>query len=102
MPKKRNRKKPSRARYEESHPVFSTRVDRKTFDELIDHLKTAGCSRADFLKDSLGREKSMLKERVEMLARKELDPSLKERVEALEEERCLSPTWEGKSPGESP
>lgn len=85
MPKKAKKQKPSRARYEKAHPVFSARVDKETYDRLTNHLEGTGCSFADFLKDSLGREESMVERRVEMLAGRELDPSLEKRVEALEE-----------------
>ena len=77
-------KKPSRAKYEQSHPVFSARVDQETYKRLRGHLEGTGCSLSDFLKDALGREESMVEKRVQMLASKKVDPSLEDRVRCLE------------------
>lgn len=76
--------KPSRRRYEEKHPTVSFRLDREIYDRLREHLAGAGCSFADFIKDSLGREKSMIERRVEMLASRKADPSAEERLRFLE------------------
>ena len=81
----KTKKPPSRKRYEESHPVFSTRLDRDTLDRLKGHLKSTGYSRADFIKDNLGREESMVEKRVEILASREVGPSLEDRVRCLED-----------------
>ena len=64
MKKKTKHKMPSRARYDESHPVISGRLDRDTYDRLKGHLEESGCSFADFVKDTLGREDSMIEKRV--------------------------------------
>ena len=82
--KKKVTKKPSRARYKESHPVFSTRLDRETYDRLKKHLAGIGYSLSDFLKDALGREESMVEKRVEMPASRKADPSVEERLRLLE------------------
>ena len=76
--------KPSRARYEAEHPVFSARPDRATYDRLANHFNGTSCSLADFVNDSLGREESMVEKRIEMLAARKSDPSLEERVRILE------------------
>jgi hypothetical protein len=77
-------KKPSRKKYEESHPVFSARLDRDTYERLKEHLTGTGCSFAGFIKDSLGREESMIEKRVEMLASQKVEPSVEERLKYLE------------------
>jgi predicted nucleic-acid-binding Zn-ribbon protein len=79
------KKTPSRIKYEESHPVFSTRLDRGTFDHLNEHLRSTGYSRADFIKDALGRENSMIEKRVEMLASRQIDPPVEHRLRCLED-----------------
>jgi hypothetical protein len=79
-----DRKKPSRKRYEEEHPTVSFRLDRETYDRLKQHLDGSGCSFADFVKDSIGREESMVEKRVEMLASRKADPSVEERLRFLE------------------
>lgn len=61
---KQAKKKPSRVAYEETHPTISFRLDRETHDRLKEHLKATSCSFADFVKDALGREKTMVEERV--------------------------------------
>jgi hypothetical protein len=85
MKKKTKHKTPSRARYDESHPVISGRLDRDTYDHLKVYLEESGCSLADFVKDALGREESMVEKRVETLASRQADPSLEERVRCLED-----------------
>ena len=84
----KSKKSPSRIRYENSHHVFSTRLDRDSFDELNRNLKVTGCSRADFVKDKLGREQSMVKKRVEILASTEIIAPLEERIRELEDLVC--------------
>jgi hypothetical protein len=74
---------PSRLRYEQTHRVFSVRLDEETFTDLNNYLKSAGCSRADFVKNALGKERDMIKKRIEELASREVDPSLEEKVRFL-------------------
>lgn len=81
---KADKKKPNRKRYEEEHPTISFRVDRETYNGLKDHLAHTGCSFADFVKDSLGREKSMVEKRVEMLASHKVEPSFEDSLKWLE------------------
>jgi hypothetical protein len=86
MVKDRKRKKPpSRKKYEEEHPTLSFRLDRETQEHLKEHLVGTECSVADFVKDNLGREESMVEKRIETLASKQVDPSLEERVRCLED-----------------
>lgn len=80
----KSKKPPSRKRYEEEHPTISFRLDRESRKNLKEHLDGTGCSNADFVKDSLGREKSMIEKRVEMLASRQVDQSLEDRVRSLE------------------
>lgn len=51
---KGSHKPPSRIRYEQSHPVFSCRLDKKTHDLLQKRLDDAGLSFAQFVKSQLG------------------------------------------------
>ena len=54
------RLEPSRLAYEQSHPTVSFRLDREIRDRLKGYLSSTGCSFADFVKDALGREQSMV------------------------------------------
>ena len=83
--KKVNRKAPSRKRYEEQHPTMSLRLDIKDRKCLKEHLASAGCSLADFVKQHLRREESMIEKRVEILASMRMDPSLEGRLRCLED-----------------
>ena len=47
-------KPPSRIRYEQTHPVFSCRLDKQTHDLLQKRLDGAGLSLAQFVKSQLG------------------------------------------------
>ena len=78
-------KPPSKKRYDESHRVRSCRLDMETDKRLTQHLDSIGCSFADFVKDSLGREKSMVEKRVEVMASMQVAPALEERVRRLED-----------------
>jgi len=80
----KSKKPPSRKRYEEEHRTRSARLDRETNERLDKLLEGTGCSFADFIKDALGREEAMIEKRVEMLASRQVDPSLEERVRCLE------------------
>jgi len=81
---KESRKPPSRKRYEQEHPTVSFRLDRDTYKCLKGHLESTRCSFADFVKDALGREESMVEKRVELLASRQVDPLLEDRVRCLE------------------
>jgi len=83
--KKAYRKTPSRKRYEEQHPTISLRLDLEERKYFKEHLSAAGCSPADFVKQHLRREQSMIEKRVEELASRQVDPSLEERVRCLED-----------------
>ena len=86
MVKKRKiTKLPSRVRYDEQHHVRSCRLDADTDKLLSEHLDSANCSFADFVKDALGREKSMVEARVESMALKQVNRFLEERVNCLED-----------------
>jgi len=66
-------KPPSREKYEKEHPTVSFRLDKETHQRLKKHLDGTKCSVADFVKDSLGREDSMIAARVDILAAKEME-----------------------------
>lgn len=72
---KGNKKSPSRKRYEEEHPTVSFRLDRETYNSLQERLSGTGCSFADFVKDSLGREETLVEERVAKLASRKIEES---------------------------
>jgi len=82
---KRNKRPPSRKRYEEEHPTLSFRLDKETHQRLKQYLQDAGCSLADFVKDAVNKEESMVKKRVEMLASRQAPPSVEERLRCLED-----------------
>ena len=54
------RKPTSRKRSDERSLVKSCRLDLATDKLLTEHLNSISCSFADFVKDALGREKSMV------------------------------------------
>ena len=74
---KGTKKSPSRKRYEEEHPTVSFRLDRATYNSLQEYLSGTGCSFADFVKDALGREESMVERRVRKLASRKIEESEK-------------------------
>jgi hypothetical protein len=74
-------KLPSREKYEKENPTVSFRLDKETYQRLKKHLAGTKCSFADFVKDSLGREETMIEKRIQARA---------EQVDALKDElRCL-------------
>lgn len=70
---RKDKKTPSRIKYEEEHPTISFRLDRETKEQLEKHLEDAGCSFAVFVKDALGREKTMVEQRVAKLASRQIE-----------------------------
>lgn len=81
---KKSRKPPSRQRYDEQHRIRSVRLDKED-DERLDKLLTAlGLSYSDFMKAQIRKDEAMIEKRVEMLASRQTDPSLEERVRCLE------------------
>jgi hypothetical protein len=82
---KGKRKPPSRKRYEAEHPAITFRLDRATHDCLKEHLEGTGFSFADFIKGALGKERSMVEKRVKVLAAREADPSVEDRLRCLED-----------------
>ncbi len=82
---KKNRKPPSRTRYEQTHRVSSARLDEETTKELREHLARTRCSFANFVKGALGKEKEMVRKRIDMLASRELNPLVEDRLMCLED-----------------
>ncbi len=82
---KKSTKPPSRKRYEEEHRTRSARLDREDNELLDSLLEGTGCSFADFIKDALGREKSMVEKRVETQALKQIHPAIEHRLRCLED-----------------
>ncbi|MCL0063897.1 hypothetical protein M1O51_01875 [Dehalococcoidia bacterium] len=72
---KADKKKPSRKRYEEDNPTVSFRLDRETYDRLKNHLAGTSNSFATFVKDALGREESMIEQRVMTLTSRKIKES---------------------------
>ncbi len=72
-------KPPSREKYEKEHPTVSFRLDKETYQRLKGHLEGTKCSFADFVKDALGREETMIEKR--MQARGEQWDALQDEVE---------------------
>ena len=81
----KSKKSPSRKRYEEEHPTISFRLDRETRKNLKQHLDGSGCSFADFVEDSLGREKSMIEKRVNTHTSRQVIPTDEDRIRCLED-----------------
>jgi len=83
---KKDKRPPSRKRYEEQHPTSSFRLDKEMDRQFREHLKATGRSCADFVKDAMGREKSMIAKKIEELAsRQTTSSSVEERVRCLED-----------------
>lgn len=72
---KGSKKSPSRKRYEEAHPTRSCRLNREDDELLEEHLERTGHSYADFVKDHLRKEETMVEERVAQLALKKVKES---------------------------
>jgi predicted RNA-binding Zn-ribbon protein involved in translation (DUF1610 family) len=85
MVRKNKKKAPSRIRYEQEHPTRSCRLNKEDDELLGEHLEHSGRSFADFVKDHLRKEEAMVKERVEILASRKIDPSVEERLKYLED-----------------
>ena len=81
---KKGKKPPSRQRYEEEHRTRSCRLSKEDNELLEGHLEHTGRSFADFVKDHLREEQTMVKERVKVMASSQIDPSLEERARCLE------------------
>ena len=84
MPKKKKNKPPSRQRYEQENPTVSCRLDKETHQRLSEYLQNTGTSLADLLRDALGRENSMIEERIQMLANQQAPLSDEGRLNCLE------------------
>jgi len=69
---RKNKKAPSRMRYEQRHPTRSCRLNIEEDELLEEHLEGTLRSFADFVKDHLREEETMVKERVEILASKKV------------------------------
>ena len=82
---RRSRKPPSRKRYDEAHRVRSVRLD-KEYDERLDKLLTAlGLSFSDFMRAHIRNDEAMIEKRVEMLASRQIDPSVEHRLRCIED-----------------
>ena len=82
---KTNKKPPSRKRCEQEHPTRSCRLNKEDDELLEEHLEHTERSFADFVEDHLRKEEAMVKERVEILASRKIDPSVKDRLRFLED-----------------
>ena len=81
---KKRKKPPSRINYEDEYPTRSCRLTKEDDELLEEHLEHTGRSFTDFVKDHLREEEAMIKEKVEILASRKIDPSLEERTRCLE------------------
>jgi hypothetical protein len=81
---KGKRKPPSRKRYEEEHKTRSCRLTRDENRCLDKLLEGTGFSFGDFVRSWLGEEESLIKKRVEVLAKKKVPPVGEERLRCLE------------------
>ena len=59
---KRKHKPPSRIKYEQSHPVISTRISAQLHEQLKEYLASREESLADFIRESLGVQKPLIEE----------------------------------------
>jgi hypothetical protein len=69
----KSKKSPSRKRYEEAHPTRSCRLSKEDDELLEEHLKRAGRSFADFVKDHLRKEEALVEERAAQLALRKIE-----------------------------
>lgn len=94
MPRRGNAttpKPPSRERYEESHPVFSTRIPREVYDEILLRCEGMDWSFADFVKASI--QKLGPKLRKEILRRDEERTALYMQGYKAAKAKYLVTTW---------
>ncbi len=82
---KGKRKPPSRKRYEEEHQTRSCRLTRDENRRLDELLEGTGFSFGSFVRSWLGKEESLIKERVEVLAKKKVPPVGEERLRCIED-----------------
>lgn len=81
----KNRKPPSRQRYDEGHRVRSVRLDRE-HNELLDKLlEGAGWSYSDFVKAHIRKDAVMVERRIETLASRQVNPLFEGRLKCMED-----------------
>jgi len=62
------KRKPSRIRYEQTHPSMSFRLDKELRDQLNTYLQENGWSLADFIKVHLGKDREEIRAKSALLA----------------------------------
>jgi hypothetical protein len=83
MPRHRpTRKKPSRARYEETHPTISFRLPVETHSRLMEQMQALGLSAAGWVKSHLDQDDRRVEARAQVLA--ERRGNLRRELERLE------------------
>jgi len=86
MAKTNKRKKPpSRKRYDEEHRTRSARLDRETNERLDKLLEGLGLSFSGYVKAHIRKDEAMIEKKAEMLASRQVDPSVEDRVRCLED-----------------
>ena len=80
----KNKKPPSRKRYEEEHRTRSVRLDRATNEHLDKILGGLELSFSGYVKAQIRKDEAMIEKKTEILASRKVNPLLEERVRFLE------------------
>ena len=81
----KNKKPPSRERYEKENRTRSVRLDRETNEHLDKLLKGLGLSFSGYVKAQIRKDEAMIEKKAETLASRKVNPLLEEMVRCLED-----------------
>jgi len=78
-------KSPSRKRYDDKHRIRSLRLDEKDNERLDKLLEELDLSYSEWAKRQIRKDEAMIEKKVELLASKQGNPLLEDRVRCLED-----------------
>jgi len=81
----KNKKPPSRKRYEEEHRTRSVRFDRETNEHLDKLLEGLDLSFSGYVKAHISRDEAMIEKKAEIMASRQTAPSVEDRLGCLED-----------------
>lgn len=81
----KSKKPPSRKRYEQEHPTKSVRLDKEHDERLDKLLEGLGLSFSSYVKAHIRKDEAMIEKKAEMLASRQVAPSVEDRVRSLED-----------------
>jgi len=77
------KKPPSRQRYDNEHRVRSARLDKEHDERLAKLLEGLGLSFSGYVKAQIKKDEAMIEKKAEILASKQADPSVEDRLRYL-------------------